>query len=121
MLSEIFNPLTKLDNTYNKNVGSKIYGKFELQYDVLKNLKITSRFQSYADLDGNAKGFTPLIFYGPLNVENSMFADGSAVPGKHNSVSHEKTSNFNYTWESFANYNFRIKEVIILKQFLVSL
>ena len=109
LLSEIFNPLTKLDNTYNKNVGSKIYGKFELQYDVLKNLKITSRF-GYTKYDGNAKGFTPLIFYGPLNVENSMFADGSAVPGKHNSVSHEKTSNFNYTWESFANYNFRIKE-----------
>ncbi len=109
LLSEIFNPLTKLDNTYNKNVGSKIYGKFELQYEVLKNLKVTSRF-GYTKYDGNAKSFTPLIFYGPLNVENSMFADGSAVPGKHNSVSHEKTSNFNYTWESFANYNFKIKE-----------
>lgn len=109
LLSEIFNPLTKLDNTYNKNVGSKIYGKFELQYEVLKNLKVTSRF-GYTKYDGNAKSFTPLIFYGPLNVENSMFADGSAVPGKHNSVSHEKTSNFNYTWESYANYNFKIKE-----------
>ncbi|MEI9957360.1 MAG: hypothetical protein WDM90_13950 [Ferruginibacter sp.] len=38
-----------------------------------------------------------------------MNADGSTVTGKHNSVSHEKASNFNYTWESFANYNFKIK------------
>ena len=109
LLSEIFNPLTKLENTYNKNVGSKLYGKFELQYDVLKNLKLSSRF-GYTKYDGNAKSFTPLIFYGPNNVDNSMNADGSAVVGKHNSVAHEKTSNFNYTWESFANYNFNVKD-----------
>ena len=109
LVSEIFNPLTKLENTYNKNVGSKLYGKFELQYDVLKNLKLSSRF-GYTKYDGNAKSFTPLIFYGPNNVDNSMNADGSAVVGKHNSVAHEKTSNFNYTWESFANYNFNVKD-----------
>ncbi len=109
LLSEIFNPLTKLDNTFNKNVGNKLYGKFELQYDVLKNLKLTSRF-GYTKYDGNAKSFTPLVFYGPLNVDNSMNADGSTFTGKNNSVAHEKTSNFNYTWESFANYDFNIKE-----------
>ncbi|HLO38990.1 MAG TPA: SusC/RagA family TonB-linked outer membrane protein, partial [Lacibacter sp.] len=107
LLSEIFNPLTKLDNTYNKNVGNKLYGKFEMQYTVIKNLVLTSRF-GYTKYDGNAKSFTPLVFYGPLNVENSMNADGSQVTGRFNSVSHEKTSNFNYTWETFGNYNFSI-------------
>lgn len=109
LLSEIFNPLTKLDNTYNKNAGNKLYGKFEFQYDVLKNLKLTTRF-GYTKYDGNSKSFTPLVFYGTNNVENTMNADGSTVTGKHNSVSHEKASNFNYTWESFANYNFKVKE-----------
>ncbi len=109
LLSEIFNPLTKLDNTYNKNVGSKLYGKFELQYDVIKNLKLSTRF-GYTKYDGNARSFSPLVFYGLNNVDNSMNADGSTVTGKHNSVAHEKTSNFNYTWESFANYNFRVKQ-----------
>jgi TonB-linked SusC/RagA family outer membrane protein len=109
ILTEVYNPLTKLDNTYNKNVGNKLYGKFEMQYDVIKNLKFTSRF-GYTKYDGNAKSFNPLVFYGPNNVDNSMNADGSTVVGKHNSVSHEKTSNFNYTWESFANYNFNWKE-----------
>ncbi len=110
LLSEIFNPLTKLENTYNKNVGNKLYGKGELQYDVIKNLKLTTRF-GYTKYDGNARSFSPLVFYGPLNVENSMNADGSTVAGKFNSVAHEKTSNFNWTWESFANYNFKIKSV----------
>ncbi len=109
LLSEIFNPLTKLDNTYNRNVGNKLYGKFEFQYDVIKNLKLTSRF-GYTKYDGNAKSFAPLVFYGLNNVDNSMNANGSAVVGQHNSVSHEKTSNFNYTWETFGNYNFKIKD-----------
>ncbi len=109
LLSEVFNPLTKLDNTYNKNAGNKLYGKFELQYDVIKNLKLSTRF-GYTKYDGNSKSFSPLVFYGINNVDNSMNADGSTVTGKHNSVSHEKASNFNYTWESFANYNFKIKQ-----------
>lgn len=110
LLSEIFNPLTKLDNTYNKNIGNKLYGKFEFQYQVLKDVKLTSRF-GYTKYDGNSKTFTPLVFYGINNVDNSMNADGSTVTGKNNSVAHEKTSNFNYTWETFANYNFKIKDV----------
>lgn len=109
ILSEIFNPLTKLENTYNKNNGNKLYGKFELQYDVIKNLKLSTRF-GYTKYDGTSKGFTPLVFYGLNNVDNSMNADGSTVAGRHNSVNHEKVSNFNYTWESFANYNFKVKE-----------
>jgi TonB-linked SusC/RagA family outer membrane protein len=108
ILSEIFNPLTKLDNTYNKNNGNKLYGKFELQYNLLKNLTFTSRF-GYTKYDGNAKSFTPLVFYGPFNVDNSMNADGSTVVGRHNQVAHEKTSNFNYTWETFGSYNTQFK------------
>ena len=107
LLSEIYNPLTKLENTHNKNIGNKLYGKFELQYDILKNLKLTTRF-GYTKYDGNDKSFSPLIFYGPLNVDNSMIADGSGRAGYNNSVSHNKTSNFNFTSETFANYNFKI-------------
>jgi TonB-linked SusC/RagA family outer membrane protein len=109
ILSEVYNPLTKLNNTYNKNLGNKLYGKFELQYNILRDLKVTSRF-GYTKYDDNGKSFNPLVFYGPLNVDNSMNADGTTTTGKHNSVSQAKNSNFNYTWESFANYNFDIKK-----------
>jgi TonB-linked SusC/RagA family outer membrane protein len=107
ILSEVFNPLTKLENTYNKNTGSKLYGKFELQYDVLRNLKLTSRF-GYTKFDGNSRNFTPLVFWGLNNVDNSLNADGSTVVGRFNSVAHEKASNFNYTWETFGNYDFKV-------------
>ena len=107
LLSEIFNPLTKLENTYNKSNGNKLYGKFELQYKVIKGLTLTSRF-GYTKYNGNGRSFTPLVFYGPLNVENTMNADGSTVTGKFNSVSHNLDNNFNFTWETFGNYNFKI-------------
>jgi TonB-linked SusC/RagA family outer membrane protein len=108
LLAEVHNPLTQLENTYNKNAGNKLYGKFELQYDVIKNLKLTSRF-GYTKYDDNSKSFNPLVFYGINNVDNSLNADGSTVVGKHSSVTSTRNSNFNYRWETYANYNFKIK------------
>lgn len=118
LLSEIFNPLTKLENTYNESFGNKLFGKVELQYDVMKNLKLSTRL-GYVKWDQVGKSFNPLAFYGPLNVENTMSADGNAVytenwdgtrTVKHNSVSEYQNSNFNYTYEAFANYSFKVQE-----------
>ena len=39
-----------------------------------------------------------------------MNADGTTVTHDHNSVSSTRDNYFNYNWETFANYNFRIKE-----------
>lgn len=107
--SEIFNPLTNLANTYNESNGNKLYGKVELQYDLFKNLKLTSRF-GYTKWDQVGKSFTPLVFRGPLNTENTLNADGTTVAGKHNSVTEYSNSNFDFTQENFADYNFSINE-----------
>ena len=106
---EIQNPLTQLDNTYNKNLGNKFYGKFEIQYDVLKNLKLTGRF-GYTKYDANSKVFTPLVFLGPNNTDpnNTLNADGSTKAGRHNSVSSDLYNNANYLIEGFANYDFKL-------------
>ena len=107
LLSEIFNPLTKLDNTYNESNGNKLYGKVELQYKVVRNLVLTTRF-GYTNWDQTGKSFTPLVFYGPLNVENTMNKDGSTISGKHNSVGENKNTDASFTSETFANYNFKV-------------
>ncbi len=106
---EIQNPLTQLSNTYNENKGNKLYGKFEFQYDVLKNLKFTTRF-GYTKYDANSKTFNPLQFFGPNNIDpnNTLNADGTVKPNRHNSVSHDNYKNFNYTYEAFANYDFKL-------------
>lgn len=109
ILSEIINPLTQLDDTHNKSNTNKLYGKVELQLEVLKNFKITSRFgYTYTNVDG--KSFTPLSFYGAGHINSTLNADGSTKTGAHNSVSEYKNTYFNYTFETFGTYNFKVGE-----------
>lgn len=124
LLSEIFNPVQRLDNTYNESNGNKLYGKFEVQYDILKNLKITSRF-GYTYWSQVGKSFNPLAYYGPNNVSSDYNSDGtvktqevdngdgttSTIPSFHNSVTETTDSNFNYTFETFASYGFNINDL----------
>lgn len=110
LLSEIFNPLTKLENTYNRNDGNKYFGKFEAQYSFLKDLKFTTRF-GYSKYDYLSKSFSPLVFWGLNNVDNSLDESGNTITGKHNSVSHGKGSYNMWQFENFVNYNFKLKQV----------
>ncbi|MEP3837432.1 MAG: TonB-dependent receptor [Algibacter sp.] len=123
LLSEIFNPVQRLDDTYNENNGDKLYGKFEFQYDILDNLKITSRL-GYTKWDNVSKTFTPLAYYGPNNVSSQYLPNGtvpmqtvdngdgttSIIPSFHNSVSETEESNFSYTFETFLTYGFNLNE-----------
>ena len=55
---EIKNPLALIDNTYNKGNTNKFFGKLELEYDIIDNLKVSTRFgYTYTDVYG--KNFTP--------------------------------------------------------------
>ncbi len=107
ILSEIYNPLTQLENSYNKSNTNKLYGKIELQYDIIKDLRFTSRYgYTYTNVTG--KGFTPLQFFGAGHINSTLNADGTPRTGSHNSVDENKTTYYNYTWENFANYNFKL-------------
>lgn len=109
ILSEIFNPLTQLENTYNQSNTNKIYGKLEVQYDILKNLTFTSRY-GYTLTDITGKNFQPLVYYGDSHINSTLNSDGSAKIGSHNNVSEYKTNYYNYTFENFLNYNTDFKE-----------
>jgi TonB-linked SusC/RagA family outer membrane protein len=109
ILSEIFNPLTQLENTYNESNTNKLYGKLEAQYDILKNLKVTARY-GYTNTDVTGKSFNPLVYYGAAHINSTLDAAGNARPGSNNNVNEFKTTYFNYTFENFANYNFKISE-----------
>lgn len=109
ILSEIYNPLTQLADTHNESNTNKLYGKFELQYSILKNLKLTSRY-GYTNTDVTGKSFTPLSYYGAGHINSTLNADGTSKAGAHNSVYQYKTNYYNFTFEQFGNYNFKIKE-----------
>ncbi len=110
ILSEIFNPLTQLADTYNESNTNKLYGKLELQYDVFKNLKFTSRY-GYTNVDVTGKSFNPLSYYGAGHINSTLNADGTAKAGAHNSVGENKTTYYNFTFENFANYSFKLQDI----------
>ncbi|MFP5040655.1 SusC/RagA family TonB-linked outer membrane protein [Parasediminibacterium sp. JCM 36343] len=107
ILREIFNPLTQLDDTHNYSNTNKLYGKVELQYQVLNNLKLTSRY-GYTNTDITGKSFGPLVYYGDNHNGSTLNADGTTKGSNHNGVSQYKNTYYNYTFETFSNYNFKI-------------
>jgi TonB-dependent starch-binding outer membrane protein SusC len=108
ILSEIFNPLTQLDDTHNESNVNKLYGKLELQYTIIDGLKFNSRFgYTYTNISG--RNFTPLSYYGDGHINSTLNSDGTARPGAHNNVSQNNTDFYSFLWENFATYNFKIK------------
>ncbi|HEX5742739.1 MAG TPA: TonB-dependent receptor [Flavobacteriaceae bacterium] len=114
---EIKNPLAQINDTYNKGNTNKLFGKLELQYDILENFKVTSRF-GYTYVDVVSKNFTPLVYYGvghnqttahpdlsPIVTVDSVTGD---VTSTHSRVSEAATNYFSYTYEIYGNYNFKI-------------
>lgn len=116
---EIRNPLAQINDTYNKGTSNKLFGKMELQYSVLENLKITTRF-GYTYVDVYSKNFNPLVYYGDGHNSTTAHADLSPIitvdpitgdiTSTHNRVSESNTNYLSYTYELFGNYNFNLDE-----------
>lgn len=115
---EIKNPLAQIDNSYNTGKTNKLSGKIELQYDIIDDFKVTSRFgYTYADVYG--KNFTPLQFYGVGHNSTNANPDLSPIvtvddegveTSTHNRISESRTNYFTYTYELYGNYNFKIND-----------
>lgn len=114
---EIKNPLAQINDTYNKGNTNKLFGKVELQYDILSNLKVTSRF-GYTYVDVYGKNFSPLVYYGVGHNQTTAHPNLSPIitvdpvtgdiTSTHNRISESKTNYFSYTYEIYGNYNFKI-------------
>ena len=110
--NEIINPFALIYNTYNETKVNRFTGKLELEYDVIENLKATTRFNfNYADVV--YRGYSPLQYYGLNKVVNNV----GLVNGEFNvdrnddgdrdlysTVSENTQTFFDYTWESFLDY-----------------
>ncbi|TXE09952.1 TonB-dependent receptor [Seonamhaeicola algicola] len=92
--NEVINPLSQIENTFNKYSGNSIEGTFQLDYKPIDGLTITSRI-GLKKYDDKGKTFSPIVNYGSGKVFNN---DRSSVNQYRNTFS-------TYTWETFANYN----------------
>ena len=90
----------------------------EFQYDVLKNLKVTSRL-GYVYVDVYGKNFSPFTFYGIGHNRTNANPDLSPIvsvsplgeiTSTRNRVSESRTNYLTLNYELFANYDFKINE-----------
>ena len=107
---EVINPLAGLANSYSDGKTDKLIGKLELQYQLLDNLKITSRL-GYSSIWQQSKSFTPFQFYGVGHNRTNANADLTPrTEDDYNRVNETKQNWFNYTYEIFGNYDFSIDD-----------
>ncbi|KGL63857.1 SusC/RagA family TonB-linked outer membrane protein [Polaribacter sp. Hel1_85] len=114
--SEIVNPLALINNTHNQTRTNRFTGKLELEYNVLENLKATSRFNfNYADVVN--RQYFPISYYGPGKVVNNVDLDGSVFDLDRNdngstdvfSTVYENNQNyFDFSYENFLEYKFSV-------------
>ena len=118
--NEIVNPFAVINNTFNETKVDRFTGKLQLEYDVIENLKLTSRYNfNYADVRG--RSYSPLQYYGLNKVVNNVTLDaltnqfnldrnGDGDRDVYSTASESSETYFDFTWESFANYDFTLEE-----------
>ncbi|MCK7590669.1 TonB-dependent receptor [Subsaxibacter sp. CAU 1640] len=113
--SEIINPFALINNTYNEGFADRFTGKVELEYDVINDLKFTSRFNfNYSDYGG--RSFSPLSYYGPGKVNNNVSLDTNdptmfdldrnddGTRDVYGTVSENRQHTFDFIFENFLDY-----------------
>ncbi|MCK8479821.1 SusC/RagA family TonB-linked outer membrane protein [Psychroserpens algicola] len=114
--NEIINPLALINNTYNEGYADRFTGKVELEYDIIDNLKATSRFNfNYSDFGG--RSYFPLQYYGLGKVVNNVQLDANnpevfdldrnddGIRDLYSTVAENSQHAFDYTWENFVDYS----------------
>jgi TonB-linked SusC/RagA family outer membrane protein len=90
---EIINPLAQIENTYNDYKLKKINGTVKLDYDFIKDFKLTARM-GFNTSNSDGKSFAKEIDYG-----------GKVFDVTRSSVSQNKINDNNYTFDLFVNYD----------------
>jgi len=91
---EVINPLAQIKNTYNSYNQERLNGSISLEYEVINDLKLTTRY-GFQRANSVGKTFNMLIYYGQGKVFNNE--DQSTV--------NQNTEKFsNYTFDLFAEY-----------------
>ncbi|OUR90837.1 hypothetical protein A9Q87_12880 [Flavobacteriales bacterium 34_180_T64] len=113
---EIINPLALINNTFNEGFADRFTGKIELEYDIIDDLKATSRLNfNYSDFGG--RSYSPLSYYGAGKVVNNVQLDvnnvetfdldrnDDGIRDLYSSVAENRQHSFDYTWENFIDYS----------------
>lgn len=111
--AEVINPLAQIENTYNDFYQKVINGSFKIDYEILKNIKLTSSI-GFTSSNSDKKEFFKEVNYGNkvFNVTRS-------------SVNQNKINDNDYTFDLYGTYsnkffeNHNVKFTLGLSQYKV--
>lgn len=89
---EVINPLAQIDNTFNDYKLKKLNGGLTLDYDIVTNVKLTSRI-GFNTSNSNGKSFAKQVSYG-----------GKVFDVTRSSVSQNKINDNDFTFDLFGAY-----------------
>jgi TonB-linked SusC/RagA family outer membrane protein len=124
LVNDIINPLAQMENTFNQANTNKFVGKEEIVADLGEHFEWTNRFSfNYAAVEG--KTFSPLVWYGPGKAPNTALNENldpslveiadSTFLERGASVSENRDSYIDLTFESFLNYGRTFNDVHSVK------
>jgi TonB-linked SusC/RagA family outer membrane protein len=90
---EIINPLAQIDNTYNDYKLKKLNGGITLDYDVIKNVRLTTRM-GFNTSNSKGKAFYKMVNYG-----------GKVFDVTRSSVGQNSINDNDYTFDAFGAYD----------------
>lgn len=91
--NEVVNPLTQLDNTYNKYITNRLSGTVQASLDYARNLNLQARI-GFNTSNTKNRDFTPLFNYGT----------GKIYTNANSSVTLGKINDNDYTFDLFNTY-----------------
>lgn len=92
--SEVFNPISQRDNTFNDLNSNGLEGSFSLKYEPIKGLEFTSRI-GFKTFNNKYTRFFPIVDLGNNKVINNI---------NRNSVLEGRNSQNDFTFENFVTY-----------------
>ncbi len=93
--NEVINPLSQIENTFNKTKVDRLSGKVALNYGFLDHFTAETSLQfNYSEVQG--RSFNPTIFYGSGKVFNNV---------GRNTLFVNKDIFKDYTFDAFVNYS----------------
>ena len=95
---EVINPLAQIDNTYNDYKLKKLNGTFGMEYNILRDLKLTGRM-GFNSSNSRGKSFSKQVSYG-----------GKVFDVTRNSVSQNTVEDNSYTFDLFGEYKYQLLE-----------
>lgn len=111
--NEVINPLAQIENTFNRAVVNRLFGKVGVNYEIIPDLTFETSFNfDYSNV--RFKSFSPIVDYGIGKVFNQV--ESSVTEGIQNFFSYNIDNVLSYDFSVGTDHNFKVTLGSVIRQ-----